>query len=324
MLQALWHWVIDPFQYQFMVKALGVGVLVGVVCAVLSCFVTLKGWSLMGDAVSHSVLPGVVLAYLVGLPFGIGAFIFGLGSVLVIGWVSANTRLRADAVIGIVFTAFFGFGLILVSKLPSMAEWINATFGYLPPLLSVKSILFGNVLGIADADIVQTAIAGGITLALVLVFRKDLLLFCFDPNHARAIGLNTGRLSFMLLALLALTIVAALQTIGIVLVVAMLVTPGAIAYMLTNRFDRMLLLAVVASVTSCVVGIYASYYLNASTGGCIVFAQAMLFLVVLILAPQRGLLAQAWNKRAQRNAAQSLTPPPPLPERERGSQKASS
>ncbi len=324
MLQALWYWVIDPFQYQFMVKALGVGVLVGVVCAVLSCFVTLKGWSLMGDAVSHSVLPGVVLAYLVGLPFGIGAFVFGLGSVLVIGWVSANTRLRADAVIGIVFTAFFGFGLILVSKLPSMAEWVNATFGYLPPLLSVKSILFGNVLGIADADIVQTAIAGGITLALVLVFRKDLLLFCFDPNHARAIGLNTGRLSFMLLSLLALTIVAALQTIGIVLVVAMLVTPGAIAYMLTNRFDRMLLLAVVASVTSCVVGIYASYYLNASTGGCIVFAQAMLFLVVLILAPQRGLLAQAWNKRAQRNAAQSLIPQLPLPERERGSQKASS
>ena len=212
MLQALWSWVIDRFQYQFMVKALGVGVLVGVVCAVLSCFVTLKGWSLMGDAVSHSVLPGVVLAYLVGLPFGIGAFVFGLGSVLVISWVSANTRLRADAVIGIVFTAFFGFGLILVSKLPSMAEWMNATFGYLPPLLSVKSILFGNVLGIADADIVQTAIAGGITLALVLVFRKDLLLFCFDPNHARAIGLNTGLLSFMLLSLLALTIVAALQT----------------------------------------------------------------------------------------------------------------
>lgn len=324
MLQALWSWVIDPFQYQFMVKALGVGVLVGVVCAVLSCFVTLKGWSLMGDAVSHSVLPGVVLAYLVGLPFGIGAFVFGLGSVLVISWVSANTRLRADAVIGIVFTAFFGFGLILVSKLPSMAEWMNATFGYLPPLLSVKSILFGNVLGIADADIVQTAIAGGITLALVLVFRKDLLLFCFDPNHARAIGLNTGLLSFMLLSLLALTIVAALQTIGIVLVVAMLVTPGAIAYMLTNRFDRMLLLAVVASVTSCVVGIYASYYLNASTGGCIVFVQALLFLVVLALAPQRGLLAQAWNKRAQRNAAQSLPPQLPLPERERGSQKASS
>lgn len=324
MLQALWSWVIDPFQYQFMVKALGVGVLVGVVCAVLSCFVTLKGWSLMGDAVSHSVLPGVVLAYLVGLPFGIGAFVFGLGSVLVISWVSANTRLRADAVIGIVFTAFFGFGLILVSKLPSMAEWMNATFGYLPPLLSVKSILFGNVLGIADADIVQTAIAGGITLALVLVFRKDLLLFCFDPNHARAIGLNTGLLSFMLLSLLALTIVAALQTIGIVLVVAMLVTPGAIAYMLTNRFDRMLLLAVTASVTSCVVGIYASYYLNASTGGCIVFVQALLFLVVLALAPQRGLLAQAWNKRAQRNAAQSFPPQLPLPERERGSQKASS
>jgi manganese transport system permease protein len=305
MLQAIWLWISDPFQYQFMVKALGVGVLVGVVCAVLSCFITLKGWSLMGDAVSHAVLPGVVLSYLVGAPFGIGAFIFGLGSVLTIGWVRENTRLRDDAVIGIVFTAFFGLGLILVSKLASLSEWMNSTFGYLPPLLDVRGILFGNVLGIADADIVQTLIAGGITLALVLVFRKDLLLFCFDPNHARAIGLNTRLLYFMLLSLLALTIVAALQTIGIVLVVAMLVTPGAIAYMLTDRFDRMLMLAVASSVAACVVGIYASYYLNASTGGCIVFAQAMIFMVVLALAPRRGLLAQALNRRNQRSMAQA-------------------
>jgi manganese transport system permease protein len=300
MFQTIWHWISDPFQYEFMVKALGVGVLVGVICAVLSCFITLKGWSLMGDAVSHAVLPGVVLAYLAGIPFGIGAFIFGLGSVLLIGWVRANTRLRDDAVIGIVFTAFFGLGLILMSKIPSLAEWINATFGYLPPLLDVKSILFGNVLGISNTDILQTVIVGGVTLTLVLVFRRDLLLFCFDPNHARAIGLNTNLLYYMLLSLLALTIVAALQTIGIVLVVAMLVTPGAIAYTLTNRFDRMLLIAGSASVFSCVVGIYASYYLNASTGGCIVFTQALVFLVALALAPQRGLLARALAKQARK------------------------
>jgi manganese transport system permease protein len=304
MLEILWRWISDPFQYEFMVKALGVGILVGVVCATLSCFVTLKGWSLMGDAVSHSVLPGVVLAYLAGIPFGIGAFVFGLASVLLIGWVRANTRLRDDAVIGIVFTAFFGLGLILVSKIPTLAEWVQSNFGYLPPLLDVRSILFGNVLGISDGDILQTVIVGGITLALVVVFRRDLLLFCFDPNHARAIGLNTGLLYYMLLSLLALTIVAALQTIGIVLVVAMLVTPGAIAYTITDRFDRMLLLAGGASVFSCIVGIYASYYLNASTGGCIVFTQAIVFLLAMALAPRRGLLAQVFARRARQDATE--------------------
>ena len=300
MLELAWHWIVDPFQYTFMIKAIGVGCLVGVVCAVLSCFITLKGWSLMGDAVAHAVLPGVVIAYLAGLPFSIGAFVSGLASVLLIGWVGANTRLRDDAIIGIVFTAFFGVGLILVSKIPSLSEWISSTFGYLPPLLSVSTILFGDVLSISDADILQTVAAGGITLILVLLFRRDLLLFCFDPNHARAIGLNTRRLYYLLLTLLALTIVASLQTIGIVLVVAMLVTPGAIAFMLSDRFDRMLLLAVGASVFSCITGIYASYYLNAATGGCIVFTQSLVFLLVLALAPRRGLLVRWRGRRVQR------------------------
>ncbi len=300
MLETVWHWIVDPFQYSFMIKAIGVGCLVGVVSAVLSCFITLKGWSLMGDAVAHAVLPGVVIAYLAGLPLIIGAFVSGLSSVLLIGWVGANTRLRDDAIIGIIFTAFFGVGLILVSKIPSLSEWISATFGYLPPLLSVSTILFGDVLGISDADILQTVAAGGITLILVLLFRRDLLLFCFDPNHARAIGLNTRRLYYTLLTLLALTIVASLQTIGIVLVVAMLVTPGAIAFMLTDRFDRMLLLAVCASVFSCITGIYASYYLNASTGGSIVFTQSLVFLLVLALAPRRGLLVRWLSRRVQR------------------------
>jgi manganese transport system permease protein len=305
MFTALWQAIVEPFQFAFMVKALGVGILVGIVCAVLSCFITLKGWSLMGDAVSHSVLPGVVLAYLIGAPFGIGAFVFGLAAVLLIGWVSARSRLRDDAIIGIVFTAFFGVGLILVSKLPDLGDWAAATLGYRPPLLDVRGILFGNVLGISDADIVQTVITGGVTLLIVLLFRRDLILFCFDPNHARAIGLNTGLLHYTLLALLALSTVAALQTIGIVLVVAMLVTPGAIAYMLTDRFGRMLALAVGASVASCIIGIYASYYLNASTGGCIVLTQAVLFLIVLVIAPKRGMLARVWAAR-RRAAAGTL------------------
>ncbi len=296
MFDALWHLLADPFQFAFMIKALAVGCMAGIVCATLSCFVTLKGWSLLSDAVSHAVLPGVVLAHLVGLPFGFGAFVSGLLAVLIIGWVSVRLRLRGDAAIGIVFTAFFGLGLILISKLPSLAEWTLATFGYAPALLDVRSLLFGNVLGISDGDIVQTFVAGGLVLTLALLFRRDLLLFCFDPNHARAIGLNTALLHYGLLALLALTVVAALQTIGMVLVIAMLVTPGAIAYMLTDRFDRMLALAIGASVVACVSGVYASYYLQASTGGCIVFIQALLFLLALAFAPRRGLLAR-WRGR---------------------------
>lgn len=305
MMLSLWHLLIDPFHYDFMVKALGVGVVVGLVSAVLSCFITLKGWSLMGDALSHAVLPGVVIAYLAGIPFGIGALISGLCAVLLIGWVESNTRLRADAVIGIVFTAFFGLGLVLISMLPRLSEWVNTTFGYLPPMLGVSEILFGNVLGIADTDVWQTLVVGALTLGLVLLFRRDLLLFCFDPNHARAIGLNTRYLYAMLLVLLALTIVVALQTIGIVLVVAMLITPGAIAYLLTDRFDRMLALAIVASVFACVAGIYASYYLNISTGGSIVFIQSMTFLTVLVLAPRRGLLAQQYQRQRMRRAIQT-------------------
>lgn len=304
----LWQLIAAPFQYEFMIKALGISVLVGIVCAVLSCFVTLKGWSLLGDAVAHAVLPGVVIAYLLGLPFAIGAFVSGLASVLVIGWVRAASRLRDDAIIGIVFTAFFGFGLILISKLPVLVPLATAWFGHTPPLLDVRSILFGNILGIADADIVQVIVVGAITLAFALVLRRDLLLFCFDPDHARAIGLNTRWLSFALLALLALTIIAALQTIGVVMVVGMLVTPGAIAYLLTDRFSRMLILATGASVASCIIGVYLSYYLNASTGGCIVFTQAILFLLALVLAPRRGLLAQQLRAIAatqRRNYAQT-------------------
>lgn len=268
--------LLAPLQYDFMVKAMLVSALVGAVCAVLSCFVTLKGWSLMGDAVSHSVLPGVVLSYMVGAPFALGAFVFGLGSVIAIGFIKAHSRIKEDTVMGVVFTGLFALGLVLISVTPSDVH--------------LSHILFGNVLGITTGDILQTVIIGGFALLVIVLKRKDFLLFCFDPTHARSIGLNTTYLYYALLTLLALTIVASLQTVGIILVISMLITPGAIAYLLTDRFERMILWAVASGVFSSVFGTYLSYFLDASTGGCIVVLQTILFIVALIFAPKYGLL----------------------------------
>ena len=269
-------WFIAPLSYDFMVRAILISGFIGIVCAVLSCFMTLKGWALMGDAVSHSVTPGVVLAHILGLPFAIGAFVFGVGSVLAIGFIKSHTRIKEDTVIGLVFTGFFAFGLVLISKNPSNID--------------LNHILFGNVLGISTSDLIQTLVIGIFTLITVLILRKDLLLFCFDPIHARSIGLNVDVLYYVLLTLLSLTIVVALQAVGIILVVAMLVTPGAIAYLLTDRFDHMMGYAVLSGVFSNVIGTYISYYLDASTGGCIVVLQTLLFVMVMIFAPKYGLL----------------------------------
>lgn len=274
----LWDWLIEPLQYGFLLKAIWVSAFVGVVCAVLSCYITLKGWSLMGDAVSHAVVPGVVVAYALNIPFAIGAFLFGFGATVAIGYVKSKTRLKEDAVIGVVFTGFFAFGIVLVTKIPSNIDLFH--------------ILFGNVLGISQQDIIQTLIAGLITLVVILLRRKDLLLFCFDPNHAKAIGLNTQLMYYTLLSVLALTIVTALQTAGIILVIAMLVTPGSIAYLLTDRFDHMLGISIASSVFSCVMGTYLSYHLDISTGGSIVVLLTLLFIVAMVFAPRYGILAQ--------------------------------
>ncbi|MDJ0576989.1 MAG: metal ABC transporter permease [Xenococcaceae cyanobacterium MO_234.B1] len=271
-------WFTAPLQYGFMVKALWVSAFVGIVCAVLSCYITLKGWSLMGDAVSHAVVPGVVVAYALGIPFAVGAFLFGFGATVAIGYVKENTRLKEDAVIGVVFTGFFAFGLVLSTKIPSNIDLFH--------------ILFGNVLGISQGDIIQTLIAGLITLVVILLRRKDLLLFCFDPNHAKAIGLNTKLMYYTLLLVLALTTVTALQTAGIILVVAMLVTPGATAYLLSDRFDRMLAISVGTSLLSCILGVYLSYHLDVATGACIVVLLTLLFVAAMIFAPKYGLLSQ--------------------------------
>lgn len=274
----IWQWLMEPLQAGFMVKAIWVSAFVGIVCAILSCYITLKGWSLMGDAVSHAVVPGVVVAYAMGLPFALGAFIFGFGATVIIGYVKSQTRLKEDAVIGVIFTGFFAFGLVLATKIPSNVDLFH--------------ILFGNVLGISPSDIIQTLIAGIATLAIILLRRKDLLLFCFDPNHAKAIGLNTQLMYYTLLSVLALTIVTALQTAGIVLVVAMLVTPGATAYLLTDRFDHMLAISVATSVISCVLGTYLSYHLDVSTGGSIVVLMTLLFALAMAFAPKYGILSQ--------------------------------
>ncbi|NEQ49892.1 MAG: metal ABC transporter permease [Leptolyngbya sp. SIO3F4] len=281
--EPIWQWLIEPLQAGFMIKAIWVSVFVGVVCAVLSCYITLKGWSLMGDAVSHAVVPGVVVAYAMGLPFALGAFVFGFGATVMIGYVQSQTRLKEDAVIGVIFTGFFAFGLVLATKIPSNVDLFH--------------ILFGNVLGISQSDILQTLLAGLATLSIILIRRKDLLLFCFDPNHAKAIGLNTQLMYYTLLSVLALTIVTALQTAGIVLVVALLVTPGATAYLLTDRFDHMLAISVATSVISCVLGTYLSYHLDVSTGGSIVVLMTVLFALAMVFAPKYGLLKQRVNRQ---------------------------
>ncbi|WP_460194993.1 metal ABC transporter permease [Thermosynechococcus sp. FA-CM-4201] len=272
-------WLLEPLQHAFMVKALGVSTLVGCVCAVLSCFLTLKGWALMGDAVSHAVLPGVVLAYWLGLPFALGAFVFGLMAVTLIGFIQQQTRVKEDTVIGLVFTGFFALGLVLLSKTASSVDLMH--------------ILFGNVLGISDRDLWQTVIVSLMTLITIALLHRDLILFCFDPTHARTIGLNTTLLYYLLLALLSLTTVAALQTVGIILVVAMLITPGATAYLLSDRFGLMVLIALAVGGLGSLLGTYISYYLDASTGGCIVVLQTVIFLLAMIFAPKHGLLAKA-------------------------------
>lgn len=285
-----------PFQYDYMLKAMWVSALIGGVCGFLSCFVTLKGWSLMGDALSHAVVPGVTLAYMAGLPFAVGAFISGLLAAVGMGVLKAKTQIREDAVIGIVFTTFFALGVFLISLFPSG--------------ISLRTIVFGNILGISDPDVLQVAIIGVVTLVILGLKWKDFVLFCFDPNQARAIGLNVTALHFTLLTLLAATAVAALQTVGACLVVAMLVTPGATAYLLTDRFGKMLWIAASMGVGTSFLGAYASYFLDGSTGGCIVLLQTGLFLLALVFAPKHGIRAAGIKRRlALKNlGAQSSTP----------------
>lgn len=269
--------LLTPLQYDYMLRAIWVSALVGGTCGFLSSFVTLKGWSLMGDALSHAVVPGVAIAYILGLPFALGAFIAGLLAAGTMAFVKTKSRIREDATIGVVFTSFFALGLLLIS--------LNRTS------VDLKTILYGNILGIADIDIKQVVAISAVTLIVLVLKWKDLMLFCFDANQARTLGLRTEALHIVLLSLLAATAVAALQAVGACLVVAMLVTPGATAYLLTDRFGRMLWISSAMGVFSSIVGAYASYYLNGSTGGCIVTLQTLIFLAAFIFAPKHGIIA---------------------------------
>lgn len=269
--------LLTPLHYEYMLRAIWVSALIGGVCGLLSGFITLKGWSLMGDALSHAVVPGVAVAYLLGVPFALGAFVAGLLAAVAMAWVKAGSRIREDASIGIVFTSFFALGLLLISLNPAR--------------VNLNSIIFGNILGISDADIRQLVIISAVTVAAVLVKWKDLMLFCFDPGQARTLGIRVGLLHALLFILLAATAVAALQTVGALLVVAMLITPGATAYLLTDRFGVMLWLSAALGAVTALAGAYASYFVNGATGGCIVTLQTLIFLAAFLFAPKHGMLS---------------------------------
>jgi manganese/iron transport system permease protein len=273
----LWDFFVVPLSYGFMQRALAASILIGAVCSVLSCYLVLRGWSLMGDAISHAVLPGIVLAFVLGLPLVVGAFAAGLACALLIGYLKENSRVKEDTVMGIVFSGMFGLGLVLFTKVETDQHLLH--------------VLFGDMLGITPRDLIEVAIIAGGTLLVVLAKRRDLLLYCFDPQHARAIGLPLGVIHYGLLVLLALTIIASLKAVGIILVVAMLVAPGAIAYLLTDRFERMLVIAACVAIGASFFGTLISFHIDGATGPCIVLLQAFVFVLAFLFAPRRGVFA---------------------------------
>ena len=284
--------VAEPFSYGFMQRALLTAIAVGLVCGVLSCFVVLKRWALLGDAISHAVLPGVALAYLAGWPFFIGAFLAGALTSLGIGFIERTTRLKSDTAIGIMFTAAFALGVVIISQVATSTHLMH--------------VLFGNVLGVDRTALQLTLAVGVVALLAVGLGYKELFAYTFDETHARALGINTAAVHYGLILLLTLTIVASLETVGIILVVAMLITPGATAYMLTDRLPRMLALSALCGVIATVVGLYLAYHYDAASGGAMVLVAAALFLLALLLAPRYGLVPR-WVRYWRTLAAPSST-----------------
>ena len=279
--------LLEPFSYNYMVNAMWVSALVGGVCAFLSAYLMLKGWSLIGDALSHSIVPGVAGAYMLGLPFSLGAFISGGLAAVAMLFLSQRTKLREDAVIGLIFTGFFGLGLFMVSLSPTSVD--------------VQSIVLGNILAITPEDTLQLVLISVVTLGVMLVIWKDLMVTFFDESHARSIGLRTTWLKAIFFTLLSAATVAAMQTVGAFLVIAMVVTPGATAYLLTDRFPRLIIIAIVVGVLSSLVGAYLSYFLDGATGGIIVVLQTLVFLLAFVFAPKHGWLAA--RRRVARESA---------------------
>ncbi|QDZ12401.1 metal ABC transporter permease [Devosia ginsengisoli] len=275
-----------PFNYHYMINAIWVSALVGGVCAFLSAYLMLKGWSLIGDALSHSIVPGVAGAYMLGLPFSIGAFFSGGLAAGAMLFLTQRTKLKEDAVIGLIFTAFFGLGLFMISLSPTS--------------VNIQTIVMGNILAVTPEDTLQLAIIAIVTLVVMFFIWKDLMVTFFDESHARSIGLNPPLLRVIFFTLLAACTVAAMQTVGAFLVIAMVVTPGATAYLLTDRFPRLILIAIAVGTLSSLFGAYISFFLDGATGGVIVCLQVVVFLSAFVFAPKHGLLA------ARRKAAAEI------------------
>ncbi|NSX88606.1 metal ABC transporter permease [Agrobacterium tumefaciens] len=282
--------LLEPFTYGYMLNAIWVSALVGGVCGFLSAYLMLKGWSLIGDALSHAIVPGVAGAYMLGLPFSLGAFLSGglaAGSML---FLNQKTRLKEDAIIGLIFTSFFGLGLFMVSLSPTS--------------VNIQTIVLGNILAITAEDTIQLALIGGISLIVLALKWRDFMVVFFDENHARTVGLKPEVLKVIFFTLLAASTVAALQTVGAFLVVAMVVTPGATAYLLTDRFERLILMSLIIGAATSFFGAYLSYFLDGATGGVIVVLQTAIFLAAFVFAPKHGLLAS----RAKARKALGETP----------------
>jgi manganese/iron transport system permease protein len=281
--------LLEPFSYGYMTNAIWVSALVGGVCAFLSAFLMLKGWSLIGDALSHSIVPGVAGAYMLGLPFALGAFLSGGLAALTMLFLNTRTGLKEDAIIGLIFTSFFGLGLFMVSLSPMS--------------VSVQTITMGNILAISPSDTLQLALIGGVSMVILLAKWRDLMVVFFDEAHARTIGLRPDRLRVLFFTLLAGCTVAAMQTVGAFLVIALVVTPGATAYLLSDRFPRLIALSVAIGAGTSAVGAYISYFLDGATGGVIVCLQTLIFAAAFLFAPKHGYIA------ARRRAAQALHMP---------------
>ena len=278
----MWEILLEPFGYEYMNKAIILSTAVGAICAFLSAYLMLKGWSLIGDALSHAVVPGVAIAYAFSLPYAVGAFFSGILAAISILWIKSISKIKEDAVIGFIFSTFFALGLLIISLNPTSVD--------------VQNIILGNILGIADEDITQIAIIIGVCLVLLLLFWKDLLLIFFDETQAITVGLSPVFYKVLFFTLLSACVVAALQTVGAILVIAMVITPGATAYLLTDKFNRLLIIAVLLGAGTSAVGVYLSYYLDGATGGVIVCLQTLLFLMAFLFAPKYGLVNRRMKK----------------------------
>lgn len=272
-------WLTEPFSYDFLQAAFAISALIAAAAGALSCLLVLKGWSLMGDAIAHAVLPGIVLAYMIGIPLVIGAFAAGMVCATATGFITDNSRVKPDTVMGVVFSGMFGLGVVMYTSIRTEVH--------------LDHILFGDMLGVVWADVAETAVIAGIALVAVIARRRDLLLFAFDPQHARAVGLPVRWLHYGLLAVISLVVVGALKAVGLILAIALLIGPGATAHLLTERFDRMMATSILIAVLSSVGGVFLSFHLDSAPAPTIVLMLTAIFVIAFLLAPKHGLLTRA-------------------------------